>query len=63
MTDRLLTADEVAELLQVKATWVYRASREGLIPTVVLGRYYRYRASTIEGWLADQERAGKAAGA
>jgi excisionase family DNA binding protein len=56
MTDRLLTADQVAQMLGVPKTWVYAASRRGELPTVTLGRYRRYRLETIEKWIADQER-------
>jgi excisionase family DNA binding protein len=51
----LLNAEQVAEMLGVPTGWVYRASRDRLIPTVRLGRYYRYRASAIRSWLADRE--------
>jgi excisionase family DNA binding protein len=44
---RLLTAEELAERWQVAAGHVYRLTRQGLIPAVKLGRYYRYRASAI----------------
>jgi excisionase family DNA binding protein len=52
---QLLTADELAERWQVPRSHVYRLTREGLIPTVRLGRYYRYRLDAIEHW----ERAGE----
>jgi excisionase family DNA binding protein len=52
----LLTAGQVAKLLGVPTSWVYAKSREGRLPTVRLGRYYRYRAATIRTWLAEQER-------
>jgi len=52
----LLTAGQVAQLLGVPKSWVYAQSREGRLPTVRLGRYYRYRATAIEAWLAEQER-------
>jgi excisionase family DNA binding protein len=48
MTGRLLTADELAERWQVPKSHVYRLTREGAIPTVKLGRYYRYRLDAIE---------------
>ena len=51
----LLTAQDVAALLGVPPSWVYNASRAGRIPTVRLGRYYRYRREAIEAWLAEQE--------
>lgn len=59
MTERLLTAAEVAGLLGVPKTWVYEQSRAGRIPTVTLGRYRRYRREAIEHWLADLEKRGQ----
>lgn len=54
--DRLLTAGELAERWQLKsAQSVYRLAREGLIPCVPIGRYYRFRLSSIEAWEAAQE--------
>lgn len=58
MTSRLMTADEVAELLGVPKTWVYEQSRLGRIPTVTLGRYRRYRREAIDGWLRELEERG-----
>jgi predicted DNA-binding transcriptional regulator AlpA len=37
--------------------WIYRQSRAGRIPTVRLGRYYRYRLAAIERWVAEREDA------
>lgn len=51
----LLTAHEVADMLGVPASWVYAQTRAGTIPTVRLGRYYRYRRDAIEQWIAEQE--------
>jgi len=50
MTARLLTADDLAERWQVPKSHVYRLTREAKIPTVRLGRYYRYRADVIEAF-------------
>lgn len=58
MTDRLLNADDVAELLGVPRGWVYQESRAGRIPCVTLGRYRRYRREALEGWLRENERGG-----
>ena len=55
--DGLMTAEEIAQRLGVKPGWVYRQSRAGSIPTVRLGRYYRYRLDAIEEWLAEREHA------
>jgi excisionase family DNA binding protein len=51
----LVTAQEVAELLGVPASWVYEQSRRGRIPTVTLGRYRRYRMEAIEQWVQTLE--------
>lgn len=53
--DRLLRAEDVAEMLGVPKSWVYAQSRANLIPTVRLGRYYRYRAEAIRSWVEAQE--------
>lgn len=60
--DTLLTAEEVARMLGVTPGWVYAQSRSGLIPTVTLGRYRRYRREAIEGWLRDIEALGASSG-
>ena len=49
--DRLLNAQEVADLLDVHVSWVRSATREGAIPTVALGRWRRYRRSSIIEWV------------
>ena len=41
VTDRLLTADEVAAMLRVTKAWVYAETRRGDLPHVRLGRYVR----------------------
>jgi excisionase family DNA binding protein len=54
--DPLLTADEVAALLQVTKAWVYAETRAKRIPHVPLGRYVRYRRSAVLQWLGALER-------
>jgi excisionase family DNA binding protein len=49
-SERLLTADELAERWQVPKSHVYRLTRAGAIPAVKLGRYYRYRLDAIEAF-------------
>jgi excisionase family DNA binding protein len=54
-TGQLLTADELAVRWQVPKSHVYRLTRDGVIPAVRLGRYYRYRLDAIERWEARSE--------
>lgn len=59
MTDRLLTAEEVAELLAVPVSWVRESTRSGAMPYVALGRYRRYRLDAVEAWLASCSHRGR----
>jgi excisionase family DNA binding protein len=55
-TDGLLTAEEVASLLQVTPAWVYAETRRRRIPHIRLGRYVRYRRFALTAWMDDMER-------
>ena len=57
MSDRLLEAKEVAELLSVPETWIRAETRAGRMPHVRLGRYRRYDWPAVVAWLEGQ-RAG-----
>jgi excisionase family DNA binding protein len=54
VSERLLTAMEVAELLAVRESWVRTATRAGRLPYIALGRYRRYERAAIVAWLAKQ---------
>ena len=47
---RLLSADDLAERWSVPKGHVYRLTRSGSLPTVRLGRYYRYAPEAIEAF-------------
>lgn len=53
---QLLTANQLAERWQVPRSHVYRLTRTGQVPTVRIGRYYRYRLDIIEAFEADLTR-------
>ena len=53
--DELMTAEEVAERLRMTRAWVYSETRLDRIPHLRLGRYFRYRRSAIERWIAELE--------
>ncbi|MGO9899124.1 MAG: helix-turn-helix domain-containing protein [Solirubrobacteraceae bacterium] len=61
--DKLLTADEVAEMLKVNREWVWAQARAGRIPHVRLGRYRRFREAAVEAWLRDLETGGSTSAA
>jgi excisionase family DNA binding protein len=54
ITEELLTVPEVAAALKVPVSWVYeRTRRSGTdqIPHFKLGKYLRFRWSTVREWL------------
>jgi excisionase family DNA binding protein len=59
VTDRLLTAGEVAELLAVPVSWVRESTRSGSMPCVPLGRYRRYDRQDVLAWLESCKRPGR----
>jgi len=45
---QLLTAEQLAVKWQVPKSHVYRLAREGVLPVVKLGRYYRFKTAAVE---------------
>ena len=67
MESRLMTIDELAEVLNVPRSWIYQRTHRGAsdpIPYIKVGRLLRFRMEAVEEWLAanqarwnDDERA------
>jgi excisionase family DNA binding protein len=54
----LLRADQVAEVLNVRPSWVYDAVRTGSLPCVRVGRHIRFTREMLATWLAAQTESG-----
>lgn len=48
-----MTASQVAEHLGVPKSWIYEKSALGIIPSIKVGVYRRFRWSQIEAWLEE----------
>lgn len=48
---RLLNADHVCRLLQVKKSWLYDAVEGGDIPVIRLGKQLRFRPTDIAAYI------------
>ena len=60
----MLTVEDAAKLLNVVPARLYVEARKGaasLFPYVKVGRYIRFRRSSLLAWLARQEQGGGAA--
>jgi excisionase family DNA binding protein len=54
MDQRLLTVEEMSELLRVPRSWLYARTRQtgpGTIPKVKVGRYVRFIEADVFEWL------------
>jgi len=49
--NRLLTAKQVAEQLQISEGWVHEAARQGDLPYIALGRNKRFRQDEVNEWV------------
>lgn len=58
MSERLLEAKEIAELLGVPERWVREHTRSGAIPHIPLGRYVRYDEDDVAAWVESLKRGG-----
>ena len=47
-SERLLDSQQLADVLQVPATWIEQQAREENIPSLSFGRRRRYRRSSVE---------------
>lgn len=61
--DRLLTSEEVAEILGMTKAWVEEKSRQGFLGFKPGGgRYWRYRREAVLEWIEEQDPSCKRPG-
>lgn len=53
--EKLLTIDELAEVLSAKKSTIYQWVHQGLIPYIKVGRLLRFREEDIQKWLISRE--------
>lgn len=61
LTDRLLTADDVAKLLRLPVSTIYDLARTARLPCLRIGRALRFSRRDLEVHLAERCRAQMAA--
>jgi len=57
--EKLLTVNQVADLLGVKTSTIYQWTHEGFIPHVKIGNRVRFKVSQIEKWLEKKSIEGR----
>lgn len=53
--EHLLTVNQVAAILGIYHKKVQRLARTGVLPCIKVGSAYRFRESTLEAWVEDNE--------
>jgi excisionase family DNA binding protein len=51
----LLSADEAADHLRIHVKTLQKLAREERVPCVRMGKYWRFRLSSLDRWVAEQE--------
>jgi predicted DNA-binding transcriptional regulator AlpA len=59
--DVLLDAEAVSTMLGVSKRWVEKAGYGGLLPSVKIGAFRRYRRQEILRWVDQQANSGRTA--
>jgi excisionase family DNA binding protein len=55
-SEPLMTVSDVAQLLRKSEAWVYRNSRSGALPTVLVGRSRRFSSEDLDEWIRRHRR-------
>jgi excisionase family DNA binding protein len=61
VSERLLNATQIADLLGVPTTWVREHARAGTIPHYRLGRYVRFKEAEVLAWVETCRQGGRQA--
>lgn len=56
--ERLLTNKEVGKVLGIHPQVVNRMAARGELPALKVGKYWRYRASALDGWINSRLQSG-----
>ena len=57
--ERLLTSQEVGDILGIHPKVVERMARRGEIPALKVGKFWRYRLLALDGWIDSQSQSGR----
>lgn len=53
----LKTVEEMADILKVHPSWIYRRTRTNQIPFIRVGSLIRFNSDEVENFLRDKENA------
>jgi len=57
--EKLLTPQEIAEVLGVQPSTIYQWTHQGYIPHIKLGKFVRFKAKDVERWVEGKANNGR----
>ena len=57
--ENVFTVQELATYLRMKPVTIYKHAKAGKLPAFKVGANWRFKKSTIDRWISDQEVNGK----
>lgn len=57
--ERLLTSKEASEVLKIHPKVLERMAKRGDVPALKVGKFWRYRASTLNAWINSRLQSGR----
>jgi excisionase family DNA binding protein len=58
-TNEIMTIEEVAAFLRIPSSSVYKLAQEGKIPSLKVGRHWRFHRTTLNQWVIEQASLAK----
>lgn len=55
MQDKFFTLDEISAYLNIPKSTLYKLSQKGKIPSVKIGKQLRFRKTSLNKWISEQE--------
>ncbi|PKK82035.1 MAG: hypothetical protein CVT49_15735 [candidate division Zixibacteria bacterium HGW-Zixibacteria-1] len=57
--EKLLTPQEIAEVLGVQPSTIYQWTHQGFIPHVKIGKFVRFKEKDVEKWVEKKANNGR----
>ena len=58
MADSLITVQEMAKYLKVEESTIYAWAKEGKLPGIKMGRFWRFKKKDINKWMEEKKKRG-----
>jgi len=57
--EALLTSQEASQILKIHPKVLERMAKRGEVPALKVGKFWRYRASTLDAWITSRLQSGR----